>query len=103
MIQNSGIKRSEVFEKVILRNGRLFRVQFVILERGGKLRGRVLSCEAIETLAGAETFFEGICLPSISFVGEAPLSRKLFEIVASPYFTLDFLTSIMVRAPARMI
>ena len=96
-------KQSEIFEKVVSRNGRLFLVRFVIVERESKLRGRILSCEAIEALAGAEVSSEVTCLPSITFTDEAPIADKLFEEIISPYFCLDFLTSIKIRAPARVI
>ncbi len=94
-------KQLEIFERVVSRNGRLFLVHFVILERGGKLRGKVLSCEAIEVLAGeVSTTMEATCLPSVTFTDEAPLSHELFGEVVSPYFSLDFLTSIQIRAPS---
>ena len=97
-------KQSEVFEKVVSRNGRLFLVRFVVVEREGKLRGKVLSCEAIEVLAGdTDTTAKATCLPSVTFTDEAPLSRELFCEIVSPYFTLDFLTSIQIRAPARNV
>lgn len=93
-------RNSEVMERVVVQNGKLFRVRFVILERGGKLRGKVLSCEAVEVLAGETTTAEATCLPSATFTDEAPRSSKLFAEVVSPYFSLDFLTSIQIRAPS---
>ena len=93
-------KQSEVFEKVVSRNGRLFLVSFVVVEREGKLRGRVLSYEAIQTLAGTTETQEVTYLPSVTFSDEAPITSKLFEEVVSPYFSLDFLTSIQIRAPS---
>ncbi len=94
-------KQSDILEKVVSRNGRLFLVRFVVVEREGKLRGRVLSCEAVEALAGETTVATaGTCLPSITFTEEAPFSRRSFHTFISPYFTLDFLTSIQIRAPA---
>ena len=94
-------RNSEVMERVVLQNGKLFRVRFVILERGGKLRGKVLSCEAIEVLAcDTGTTAKATCLPSVTFTDEAPLSHELFGEVVSPYFSLDFLTSIQIRAPS---
>ncbi len=90
----------EVFEKVVSRNGRLFLVSFVVVEREGKLRGRVLSYEAIQTLAGTTETHEVTYLPSVTFAEEAPISRRSFYKLVSPYFTLDFLTSIQIRAPA---
>ncbi len=94
-------RNSEVMERIILQNGKLFRVRFVVVERGGKLRGKILSCEAIEMLAGeVSATAKASCLPSVTFTDEAPISRKLFAEVASPYFSLDFLTSIQIRAPA---
>lgn len=83
--------QSEVFEKVVrARNGRLFRVRFVVVERGGALRGRVVSCEPIV-----------VFLPSTKrFVNKTCLSFQVRKTV-SPYFNkFQFLTAIKIRAPS---
>lgn len=97
-----GQKQSEIFEKVVSKNGQLFLVRFIIVEREGKLRGRVLSCEAIRSLPRAAAESGAPCLPAVTFSEPSPISRKLFGEVISPYFSLDFLTSIQIRAPSRV-
>ena len=92
--------QSEIFEKVATKNGKLFLVRFVIVERGQKLRGRIISCEAIETLPIGVTTESEHCLPSFSDVQPAPITGKRFEEIVSPFFTFEFLTSIKIRAPS---
>ncbi|TSC57722.1 MAG: hypothetical protein Greene041679_266 [Parcubacteria group bacterium Greene0416_79] len=47
--------QSEIFERIVRnRNGRVFRVRFVAVERGGILRGRIVSCEEIVSLSGVK-------------------------------------------------
>lgn len=92
--------QSEVFEKVVTKSGKLFLVRFVIVERGGKLRGRVISCEAIEALPAGATAESEHCLPAFSDVQPAPVTNERFEEIVSPFFTLEFLTSIKIRAPS---
>ena len=93
-------KQSEIFEKVVTKNGQLFLVRFIVIERGGKLRGRVLSCEAIKSLPEITTDNGVLYFPEVTFGEVAPISRKFFGEIASPYFSLDFLTSVHIRAPA---
>lgn len=91
MIQNLQKNQSEVFEKIVCdRSGRLFRVRFVVVERGGALRGRVVSCEPMV-----------VFLPSTKrFVNKTGLSFQVRKIV-SPYFNkFAFLTAIKIRAPS---
>jgi hypothetical protein len=92
--------QSEIFEKVVVRNGRLFLVRFVIVERGGKLRGRVISCEAIVALPAGAAAERERCLPAFSRTEPAPVTRKHFKEIASPFFTLEFFISQMTRAPS---
>ena len=93
-------KQSEIFEKVVLKNGRLFRIRFVVLERGGKLRGKILSCQPIEILAGESTESTSSYLPALADLQPAPISRVLFEELVSPLSTLEFFMSQMTRAPS---
>ncbi|KKW10836.1 MAG: hypothetical protein UY50_C0025G0008 [Parcubacteria group bacterium GW2011_GWA2_49_9] len=92
--------QSEIFEKVVTKNGQLFLVRFVILEREGRLRGKIISCEAIEALPAGATVESEYCLPVFSDIQPAPITRKIFEEIVSPFFTLEFLTSIKIRAPS---
>ncbi|MEK7169660.1 MAG: hypothetical protein AAB767_00035 [Patescibacteria group bacterium] len=103
MMYDLRIEEAEIFEKIVRRNGRFFLVRFVIVERGGKLRGRVISCEALEVLPVGVTAESERCLPAFSDVQPAPITRKRFEEIVSPFFTLEFFISQMTRAPAGAI
>lgn len=84
--------QSEVFEKIVSdRSGRLFRVQFVVVERSGKLRGRVVSCDPIV-----------VFLPSTKrFADKTSLPFQVRKTI-SPYFNkFAFLTAIKIRAPSK--
>lgn len=94
--------QSEIYEKVVQRDGELFLVRFVILERGGKLRGKIISCEAIEALPAGITTESEHCLPAFSNVEPAPITQERFEEIVSPFFTLEFFVSQMIRAPSRL-
>ncbi len=94
-------KQSEIFEKVVTKNGKLFLVRFVILEREGRLRGKVISCEAIETLSGSTGKATKICLPlfrTYPTVTDEGLTIK--DCVLSPFSTLEFFMSQPTRAPS---
>ena len=93
-------RESEVFEKIARRGGKLFRVRFVVVERNGVLRGRVISCEPIETLSGEVLTKEKVCLPVFRCAKSAPVKKVRFQKIVSPFTTLDFLTSIKIRAPS---
>lgn len=111
--------QSGIFEKLVQdRNGWLFRVRFVVVERDGVLRGKVISCEAVcglhldRTLTprGRILHFlrrvcrrrEGFYLPvrkALQAIKDKGLKIKDFFV--SPYFNkFDFLTVIKIRAPA---
>lgn len=50
-------KQSEIFERTVRdRDGRLFCVRFVVVEREGVLRGKVISCEQIYTIRTANRY-----------------------------------------------
>ncbi|KKU60031.1 MAG: hypothetical protein UX81_C0005G0027 [Parcubacteria group bacterium GW2011_GWA2_47_12] len=91
MIQHLQTNQSEVFEKIIRdRSGRVFRVRFVVVERGGTLRGRIISCEPV--------------LVFLPYVRKSTFATPLnFRVrpTASPYFNkFAFLTAIKIRAPS---
>ena len=92
-------KQSEIFERIVNRDGKLFLVRFVIVERAGKLRGKIISCEAVEALAGSEQPSEGY-LPVILNAQAAPSEAVSFEEIVSPYSTLEFFMSQPTRAPS---
>ncbi len=87
--------QSEIFEKIVRQaDGRLFFVRFVVVERGGVLRGRVVSCALIAEEAKA------ICGRAV--LGAPVAASSDFFPVLSPFFScFDFLTSVQIRAPSR--
>lgn len=100
-------KQSEIFEKIVSQHGRLFRVRFVVLERGGKLRGKVISCEAIFALGRVEDSGLGIknlqyCLPCGNNTAVKLQTCHYSKEIRSPYFDKsELLTPIKIRAPSR--
>ncbi len=102
MIQDLRIDQSEIFEKVVLRNGKLFRVRFVVIEREGKLRGKVVSCDVIETLDGDINDTKKYFPLDIELGGFFEETRT-FDVIASPYSYLDFFVSQMTRAPSWLL
>ena len=92
-------RQFEIFEKVVRQNGHLFLVRFVILERAGKLRGKVLSCTPIEVLAGSAEPSTSY-LPVFRHTQAAPTETRTFEEILSPFTTLEFFVSQMTRAPS---
>lgn len=92
--------QSEIFEKVVTKNGKFFLVRFVIVERGARLCGRIISCEAIETLPVGVTAETEHCLPAFSALEPAPTTKERFVEIVSPFFTLEFFISQMTRAPS---
>lgn len=103
--------QSEVFEKIVCdRSGRVFRVRFVVVERAGTLRGRIISCEPVSNLSplskGGEGrvrgCYEAVCLPTGTQKSHTSRTvKKLGEKIASPYFNkFQFLTAIKIRAPS---
>lgn len=83
--------QSEIFERVVRdRSGRAFRVRFVIVERGGALRGRIISCAPVVAF-----------LPSVKKSVFATLINFRARSTVSPYFNkFAFLTAIKIRAPS---
>jgi len=92
-------KQSQIFEKVVLRNGKPFLVRFVVVEREGKLRGKVISCEAVETLAGESADTKQYLPFDIGPATHAEETRT-FDAIVSPYTSLEFFISQMTRAPS---
>ncbi|MDO8564743.1 MAG: hypothetical protein Q7R88_01985 [bacterium] len=99
-------RQSEIFERITRdQRGKLFRVRFVIIERGGLLRGKILSCEPvfeIPTVKGQRSTVNGssLCLPCFIGAGTHATSRLAVRKVTSPFSSFDFLTSIKIRAPS---
>lgn len=97
-----------VFEKIIRsKNGSLLRVRFEVSEINGKLKGRVISTEAVaefKALTGRSTSSKSsdiISLPvSISKAKKAEKIAFKYVPVASPFSTLLFFTSQPTRAPS---
>ncbi|PIQ68598.1 MAG: hypothetical protein COV91_03295 [Candidatus Taylorbacteria bacterium CG11_big_fil_rev_8_21_14_0_20_46_11] len=102
MIQDSKIKQSEIFEKIVRnRNGQLFRVHFIVVERNGVFRGKVISYEEIQELRGCtDAECKHFLLAGNVAKREARISKKGFQPVLSPFYTFDFLTEIKIRAPS---
>ena len=92
MIQDLRVKESKIFEKTAQRGGKLFRIRFVVIERNGVLRGRIISCELLQE--------ETPLLASAGTTGSAVVGTRKFLSIRAPFFWLDFLTSIHIRAPA---
>lgn len=102
--------QSEVFEKVVCdRGGRLFRVRFVVVEREGTLRGRIISCVPLSEIPslveeGCHDFSRDgvVCLPiGTQKSNTSRTIKKLGKKIASPYFNkFRFLTAIKIRAPS---
>jgi|GEM_PF-1388130 len=86
---------SSIFERIVRQaDGRLFLVRFVIVERGGVLRGRIISCALITEEAKA------ICGRAV--LGAPIATSSEFLPILSPFFScFDFLTSVQIRAPSR--
>ena len=122
-------KQKEVFERVIRnRSGQLFRVRFVVIERDGVSRGKIISCEQIHALRTVKSvrkyengirvcgiyspFVEGstggnrekafYLLEGVRDTNTPIVVRKLGAIIESPYFNkFSFLSPIKIRAPSR--
>jgi len=98
--------QSDIFEKVVQRDGKIFRIRFVIIERCGQLRGKVISCEEVHTIRtyGKGTKYERrtSCLPPSCSQQQVKGERsKVKSIRVSPFFNIsDLLTPIKIRAPS---
>lgn len=101
--------QTEVFERVVRdARGRAFCVRFVVVERDGVLRGRILSCVPLSEIPSSVE--EGcrakrggvVCLPvDTEKFHTLSVAKKLGGIIASPYFNkFAFLTAIKIRAPS---
>lgn len=99
-------QQSEVFERVVRdARGRAFCVRFVIVEREGILRGRILSCVPISSLSpfskGGDRLERGCFLEGKTAESDFQAAQKISSIILSPYFhNFDFLTAIKIRAPS---
>lgn len=93
-------KQSRIFHKIVCQNGRFFSVRFVILDREGRLRGKIISCEPVEVMGVTDTVKEKYLLPLLFLAQNAPVGKACFQGIISPFSKLEFLTSIQIRAPA---
>lgn len=98
-------KQCEVLERIARApDGRLFRVRFVIVERDGVLRGRVISCEEIVSLSdvkdGGLWIKDYLYLPHSKTRVSQARTRISAARILSPYTSLDFFMSQMTRAPS---
>ena len=104
MSHESKIKKSEIFEKVVHdKTGRIFRVQFVVVERNGVLRGKVISCQEIKGLRGCtgkRPSCGHILLAGTATRKSARISKRGYRPILSPFSQFDFLTEIKIRAPS---
>lgn len=104
-------RQSEIFERIVRdRSGRLFRVRFMVVERDGVLRGRIISCEVVPELRRFKMYDVGFkkkicCLPGrLPFRSVKGQLSKVKSASTSPYFNkFEFLTVIKIRAPSRML
>ena len=114
-------EQAAILERIVhARDGRLFRVRFVVVERDGVLKGRVVSCELVQELGRFKMIYDSrlrrsgfggqvrfrnktYCLPAwkqLQVVKSEKLRVKSFPV--SPYFNkFDFMTVIKIRAPSR--
>lgn len=92
--------QSEIFGKIVRKNGRSFLVRFVILESCGKLRGKIISCEPITVLDDAGPNKVKYCLPLLGSTQILAVEKAQFQKIISSFSKLEFLTSIQIRAPA---
>ena len=98
-------RQSDIFEKIVQRNGRLFRVRFIVVESAGKLRGRIVSYEEVLTVSSVKDkglrIKDFLCLPpSRARHAVKDEGLRIKDSFSSPYFSLEFFTSQMTRAPA---
>jgi hypothetical protein len=93
-------KQPMLFERIISQNGRLFLMRFIVVEREGKLRGKIISCEPILGLSDADGSKGKYYFPAVLSAQRAPEGRTLFKKIVSPFSRFEFLTSIQIRAPA---
>ncbi len=104
MIRLVSQEKTGSFERTVCdRNGRFFRVRFVVVEQDGAVRGRIVSVTPVAAIMG-ETVGPAtkpiLCLPMCSrsaFLSES----ATFNPIQSPYvFSFDFFVSQMTRAPS---
>lgn len=101
--------QSEMFERIVRdRHGRLFRVRFVVVERGGVLRGKVVSVAPIAARQkrfkiydfGFKNKKQYLIQGYIEKIADNQ-SRTARIRINSPYFSIfEFLTPIKIRAPS---
>jgi hypothetical protein len=111
MIYDLRIRNAEIFEKIVCdRRGRLLCVRFVVFERDGVLRGRIISVAPILSFSGVKD--KGLRIKD--FPRYLPLwwshrkvrdtGLRIKDFFVSPYFrNFDFMTVIKIRAPSRSV
>ena len=92
--------QSGVFHGTVRQNGRLFRMCFVVFEREGKLRGKIISCEPITVMSDCGTVKERCLLPVSFSAKKIPIVEAYFQGIVSPFSKLEFFISQMPRAPS---
>jgi hypothetical protein len=100
--------QSEVLERTVRdQRGRFFRVRFVVVERDGIWRGKVVSCQQVFELRivkdkGLRIKDFRYCLPVWLHHGSVKDKGLGIKVsFSSPYFNkFDFLTVIKIRAPS---
>ena len=109
VFQNAG-----VFERVVYdAGGRAFRLRFAVFERGGVLRGRIISCVRMPVPSLVEEGCPSLVLEKLGRGGVVCLlagktatpyflkQPRAHGVIPSPYFhNFDFLTAIKIRAPS---
>ena len=96
----TGIKQSNIFEKVVRQSGRFFRIRFVIVEREGRMRGKIISCEPVEVIDEIVTVEGKYFFPISSSAQCAPRGKTCLQGIVAPFSKLEFFTSQMTRAPS---
>src|SRR3989338_3622162 len=93
--------QSEVFERLTReRRGRLIRVRVTLIERGGMIRKKVVSCEKVLEIAGGATWQNIFFLPALLSATKAhSLVSGAFRF-RSPFSIFDFYFSQPIRGPA---
>lgn len=94
-----------ICERVVRRNGRLFRVRFAVAVIDGEVCGRILSAEPVGELGSKKKEVrskqeKAFYLPSPKKAGIAIKSRYQSKKIISPFSELQFFVSQMTRAPS---
>jgi|SRR3989344_1937383 len=106
MLAISTQNQQGIFEKVLRgKDGRLYTVQFVVINTRGHIRGRVLSAVPVSELDGTFTNTKTSSCPQINGCTQIPDDFFVFEYsgIVSPFVSkFAFFTSQMTRAPSEI-